>query len=478
MQLDRTDFSEWYNTIVKEAELADLRYSLKGFVVFMPWSVSTMKRMYSIYEEELEKNGHAPAWFPSLIPEDSLKKEAEHVEGFSAEAYWVTHAGKNQLEQRYAMRPTSEMVMYPMYALWIQGVKDLPLKIYQSCQVWRYETKATRPFIRSREFHWIEAHNVFATEADAFAQVKEDMQMAENVIHRKFGIPFLFFKRPQWDKFAGAVDTYAADSLMPDGKALQLPSTHMLGQNFSKAVGLKYMDEKGNAEYGWQTCYGPCISRIYSALISIHGDDKGLVLPFDLAPVQVVIVPIYKNDNNAKVDDYCVKMIETHLVDYKAKYDSSNERPGFKFNYWEMKGVPIRLEIGERDMAEGCVMLFRRDKKEKCKVKLSELNHMIEEVKKDILTTLVSNADAWFNKMLHKAKDIEELNIYLERGGFARVAFCTDRKEGEACADAIKEKTHGNVRGSLFDSEEVPKNEKCVVCGKKATIYQYVARQY
>ncbi len=478
MQIDKSNFSEWYNTIVKDAELADLRSNVKGFVVFMPWSVATMKKMYYFYEEELEKNGHVPAWFPSLLPESSLKKEAEHVEGFAPQVFWVTHAGNNKLEERYAMRPTSETIMYTMYALWIQGINDLPLKIYQSCQVWRYETKATKPFIRSREFHWIEAHDVFATEEQAFGQVKEDMAMCEQVIHKQFGIPFLFFKRPQWDKFPGAVNTYAADTLMPDGKTLQLPSTHMLGQNFSKQMNLKFTDDKGNSDYCWQTCYGPAISRIYAALISTHGDEKGLIFPFDLAPIQIVLVPIYQKDNKEKVDEFCVKLIEDHLVKYKTKFDSKDERPGFKYNYWEMKGIPVRIEIGGRDIDEGSVVLFRRDKKEKFRVKVNDLEKKIQEVRQDILNYLVQKADNWFNALLHEANDMDNLNNSLEKGGFVKVPFCTDQKQGEACAEMIKDKTHGNVRGSLFDSDEVPKNEKCIACEKKATIYQYVARQY
>ena len=186
MQLNKSDFSEWYNTITKEAELCDLRYGVKGFVVFMPWSVMTMKKMYDRYEEALERTSHVPAWFPALIPESYLMKESEHVEGFAPEVFWVEKAGNDQLEERLAMRPTSETAMYSMYALWIHGIKDLPLKIYHPSQVWRHETKATKPFIRSREFYWIEAHNVFATEEDAMNQVREDMEMAEEVIHQKF----------------------------------------------------------------------------------------------------------------------------------------------------------------------------------------------------------------------------------------------------------------------------------------------------
>lgn len=478
MQVKKSNFSEWYNTITKDAGLCDLRYNLKGFIVFMPWAVLSMKKMYRMYEEELESKGHVPALFPALIPESNFKGEQEHVKGFVPEVFWVTEAGGNKLEERYAMRPTSETAMYPMYSLWIQGLKDLPLKLYQSCQVWRYETKATKPFIRSREFHWIEAHNVFATEADAMAQVKEDMEIAEKLIHKAFGVPFLFFKRPQWDKFAGAENTFAADCLMPDGRVLQLPSTHMLGQNFAKAFNIKYLDAKGESQYAWQTCYGPAISRIYAAVIATHGDDKGLVLPFSLAPVQIVIVPIYKGENNKKIDDECVKIIKS-LSDFSVKYDNSEATPGFKYNQWEMKGVPIRIEIGERDLAKDSVMVARRDNGVKTSVPISKLVETINSLSEEIDLALVTKADTWFKGMVKTAKTIEELNIAVEKeGGLVRLPFCSDGHDAEKCADLLKEKCQVNVRGSLFNSKEKPKHEKCISCGKEAKIYLYAARQY
>jgi prolyl-tRNA synthetase len=478
MNIPKSDFSEWYNAITKDAGLCDLRYNLKGFIVFMPWAVFSMKKMYRLYEEELEAKGHQPALFPALIPEANFRGEKEHVEGFIPEVFWVTEAGGNKLEERYAMRPTSETAMYPMYALWIQGIKDLPLKIYQSCQVWRHETKATKPFIRSREFHWIEAHDVFATEEQALAQVKEDMETTEKMLHMKFGIPFLFFKRPQWDKFAGAVDTYAADCLMPDGRVLQLPSTHMLGQNFAKAYGIKYSDEKGESKFAWQTCYGPAISRIYAGVIATHGDNKGLVLPFTLAPVQAVIVPIYKGENKEKVNAYC-KKIEASLTGFAVKFDDSDSTPGFKYNQWEMKGVPIRIEVGERDIEKNAAMLVRRDSGEKLSVPVADIPDKVSELGDALDKNLREKADAWFNKMKKEAETMEELNAELEKnGGLVRIPFCTDAMEGEKCADKVKETCKANVRGSLYGSKDKPKSGKCVACGNKANIYLYAARQY
>jgi len=478
VEIPKSDFSEWYNTIIKEAELCDIRYGVKGFVVFMPWSVMSMNKMYDMNECELQKKGHVPALFPALIPESYLMKESEHVEGFVPEAFWVTAAGDNPLEEKLAMRPTSETAMYSMYSLWIHGLKDLPLKIYQRCQVWRYETKATKPFIRSREFYWIEAHDAFATKEEAEAQVKEDMETTESILHQEFCVPFLFFKRPQWDKFPGAVDTFGADTLMPDRRTLQLPSTHLLGQNFAKPFNVKYMDENEKEQYVWQTCYGPAISRIYAAIISVHGDEKGLVLPFDIAPIQIVIVPIYKKENEKEVLKKCSEIAKKLSENYTVKLDNSEDTPGAKYNKWEMKGVPIRLEIGMRDIEKNAVMVFRRDTRKKESIPLDKIENEIEKIRKDIRKNLVEKADKWFDSQMEKAEDMEELGKKLETHGFVKIPFCTDGIDGKACAEVVKNDTHANMRGSLYGDKDKPKGKKCIACENDAKIYLYAARQY
>ncbi|MFX0210540.1 MAG: aminoacyl--tRNA ligase-related protein, partial [Candidatus Hodarchaeota archaeon] len=303
------NFSEWFTEIVKRAELADMRYNVKGFIVYPPWSTISMKRMFDIYEAEMNKFGHQPVIFPSVIPESNFQVEADHVEGFAPEVFWITSAGSSGLlEERLALRPTSETAMYPLYSLWIRSWRDLPLKLYQSGKVWRYEGKSTRPFLRGREFIWIEGHDVFATLEEAIAQTKEDMQISHNVLEGHFGIPFIGFQRPEWDKFAGAIHTYAADTLMPDGRFLQLPSTHLLGDNFAKAFNIEYMDEAGDMHFGYQTCYGPAISRIFGAMIAIHGDNNGLIFPFEVAPIQIIIIPILAKNEVEKVKEYSEKV--------------------------------------------------------------------------------------------------------------------------------------------------------------------------
>ncbi|VVC00959.1 Proline--tRNA ligase [uncultured archaeon] len=478
MKNRKENFSEWYTEITKEAALCDLRYNVKGFVVFMPWSVISMKRMYSIYESELERTGHRPAWFPALIPESNFHKESQHVEGFTPQVFWVERAGENVLEERLAMRPTSETAMYQMYSLWIQGKADLPLKIYHPSQVGRYETKATRPFIRSREFYWIESHNAFATRKESESQVGQDMEMSQNVIFGQFGVPFMFFERPQWDKFPGALFTYAADCMMPDGRVLQLPSTHLLGQNFAKAFGVKYQNEKGESEYCWQTCYGPCISRIYAAIISAHGDDKGLVLPYELAPVQAIVVPIMKKGSEEAVIKKAKEVAALlSAAGVRAEADFSESTPGFKYNQWEMKGVPFRVEIGAREAASGELTVARRDSGKKSSVKESGLAAFLVGESALMLADMKKKAQAEFDSRLASASTMKELEAGLDRGKLVSVPFCSNGMEGRACADELKAKTSGDVRGTAFGKSEAARGN-CVVCGKKANALVYVARQY
>lgn len=478
MKNRKADFSEWYTEIAKEAKLCDLRYNVKGFVIFMPWSVISMKKMYSAYERELERTGHLPAWFPALIPESNFHKESQHVEGFTPQVFWVEKAGDNVLEERLAMRPTSETAMYQMYSLWIQGKADLPLKIYHPSQVWRYETKATRPFIRSREFYWIESHNAFATRKESESQVRQDMEMAENVIFGEFGVPFIFFERPQWDKFPGALFTYAADCMMPDGRVLQLPSTHLLGQNFAKAFDVKYLNEKGEHEYCWQTCYGPAISRIYAAVISTHGDDKGLVLPYELAPLQAIVVPIMKKGSEeivaAKAADVAAALVKAGI---RSEADFSESTPGFKYNQWEMKGVPFRIEIGAREAESGKLTVARRDNKGKHIVPEAELASWLAAEAAAMLSDMKNKARHEFETRLSKAETPGALSKELEKGKLVAVPFCSMETDGRTCAEELKAKTSGDVRGTRFGMTESARGN-CIICGKKANALVYVARQY
>jgi len=479
MDISKENFSEWYTKVIQEAELADIRYNVKGFLVHMPWAVRTMKKMYSLLEAELERFGHEPVWFPSVIPEPYFKKEEEHAKGFSAEVFWITEGGSEskKLSERLALRPTSETAMYSIFSLWIRGWRDLPLKTYQSCQVWRFEGKATRPFIRGREFYWIEAHDAFATKEEAEKQVFEDMEITEHVIHKEYAIPFFFFKRPEHDKFKGAISTFAADTIMPDGKVIQLPSTHLLGQNFSKAFGIKFIDKDEKEKYVWQTCYGPAIWRIFGALIAIHGDNKGLILPPKIAPFEVMIVPILSKGNEKQVLEKA-STIEKLLnkSGISARIDDREEHtPGWKYNYWELRGVPLRIEIGPRDMEKNQVVLVRRDSGKKIEVEEKNLIKSIEESLDDIQASLIKRAEDFFNKHLSQAKEFKELKKILEeKGGLVKVEWCGEKE----CADYIKAETGGGeIKGTLLGKEEKPR-DKCIWCKKKASQVVYVAKAY
>ncbi|MCX8180747.1 MAG: proline--tRNA ligase [Thermofilaceae archaeon] len=468
------NFSEWFTQVLTKADLVDIRYGVQGFIVHKPWAMKIIKQIYRMFEEELEKTGHEPVLFPLVIPEEYFEKEKEHVEGFKPEVFWITEAGDEKLERRLALRPTSETAFYSLYALWIQSWKELPLKLYQSVAVYRYE-KATRPFIRGREFLWIEAHCAFATRDEALKQIREDMENTRKVVWDRLAIPFLFLKRPPWDKFAGAEDTYAADTILPDDRVLQISSTHDLGQRFAKVFNITYVDKEGKRNYVWQTCYGPGVWRIVAALVSIHGDDKGLVLPFEVAPIQAVIIPIYYGEEAKSVLEKC-EMIEGILKrsGYRVFLDLRERTPGWKFNDWELRGVPIRIEVGKKEIEGGYVVIFRRDTKSRIKVKDDELLTMLEKLKDDILLTLKKRAEEYFNSRIVKVQTREELIRAVKDGKIVFMPFCGS----EECAEDMKVNLEGlRVRGTDIFHEEGDYG-LCTWCGKTARFMVYAARAY
>ena len=472
------DFSAWYTELINKAELADIRYNVKGFVVYREWATITIKKMYAKYEELLEKNGHLPLIMPSLIPESNFLLESQHVEGFAPEVFWVTEAGSSgKLTERLALRPTSETALYKMYPLWIRSYKDLPFKRYLSCQVWRYETKMTRPFFRGREFHWIESHNVFSTMEGAMDQVKEDMEMTYQMLQDEFGIPIIFFERPQWDKFAGAVSTYAADALMGSGKVLQQPSTHLLGQNFSKPFNIKFIDKDGEEKYGYQTCYGPAISRIYGAMIAYLGDDKGLILPFDIAPVQIAIIPILYKGKEEQVLEKSREVFEKLKKKYIVKIDESDESVGSKFYYWELKGVPLRIEIGPKDVENQQLVIVKRHDGKKFTIKEDDLINKVDELAqnytKEIKEKSLVNFEAQIEITYEKDAAIEAIN----NGKIVCCGFCSIDMDAYQCAEVVEKETGGEIRGKRVD-EEKHEFATCLICGKPAGCTVYIAKSY
>jgi len=472
----KDNFSEWYTEIVQKAELADIRYNVKGVIVFQPWSVLSMEKMYDYMEKALQRKGHKPYWFPTLIPERNLKLESSHIKGFTPEVFWVkTHGADEPIEETLALRPTSETAFYQMFSLWIRSYKDLPFKTYQRANVFRYETKATRPFLRSREFYWIEAHCAHATEEDAMKQVHEDMETTKEVLHDIFGLPFIFFERPAWDRFPGAQRTFAADVLNPDGKVVQQPSTHLLKQDFAKAFNVQFKDKDGKDKYVWITCYGPAISRIFASVIIVHGDDKGLKFPWKIAPKQVVIVPIRTDKEVLKEAEKIKQELEEKGI--SVEIDTSEKMPGEKFYFWEMKGIPLRIELGPKEIKEKKLTVFRRDINKKEQINRKDLLKYIEKTSEDIDRNLIEKADSLFNNAIIDVKNKEEIKKAIDSGKIARCNFCSVEMDGAKCAEIVEKEIQAQVRGTKLDEKDKPKGT-CAVCGKKAKAIVYIARQY
>jgi len=478
LTVKKSKFSEWYIELVRKAEIIDQRYAIKGFEVYMPWGIFLVREVSESLEEELEEKGHRPVRFPVLIPEKNLKKEAEHIKEFGTEVFWVTHGGENKLTERLCLRPTSETAIYPLFSIWIRSHKDLPLKMYQTCQVYRYETKMTKPLLRGREFFWIEAHTVQKTNKDAIKQVEEDMSITNVVLADKLALAFYLFERPDWDKFPGAESTYAYETLLPDGKSIQLATTHNLGQKFAKAFDIQFTNQKGKKVYPYQTCFGPGVSRIVGAIVAIHGDDKGLVLPPEIAPIQVVIIPILKKGSEKKVMKKCGEVFGKLEEEFRVKLDDRNYRPGFKFNEWELRGVPIRIEIGPKDVKEEQIVLVKRDTGERVIVK--DDDDLIKRVKDSlnvIFLDLKEKAESNLINGTNEAKSKEEMKKLVKKG-FVKVPFCSI-KTGIKCAEKVEKEIGAEIRGKLFGIKEKPKpKDKCIICGKKAKEIVYIARAY
>jgi len=376
-----------------------------------------------------------------------------------------------------------------MYSMWIRSYRDLPLKLYQSGPVWRHETKATKPFVRGREFWWIEAHDVFTSREGAVDQVTKDLEIARIVLKERLGIPILQFQRPQWDKFAGADETFVSDAIMPNGRFLQLPSSHLLGQRFAKAFNIKFMDEDNQEQIAFQTCYGPGITRIYGGLIATHGDNSGLILPYWVAPVQVVIVPIIRKKSN--VEEIRTKCNEVADIlkksSIRVSIDFSDSRPGDKFYFWEMKGVPFRIEVGQREVVSNEFTVAIRDTKQKMKIKFENLLYFLNSEGESMLLRMKESAWNIVKGLIVKTNSLEELQTIINEGKVAIVPYCSIDFDGEECADKLKTDTGGgDVRGKvieknneIFTQKDFPKeNETCLACGKKATLYVYIGKQY
>jgi prolyl-tRNA synthetase len=460
------EFSDWYQDIVEKAGLADKRYPIKGMNVWTGYGWKAMRLIDNFIRDEFDNTGHDEVCFPLLIPQNEFQKEADHIKGFGAEVYWVTHAGENKLDIPLLLRPTSETAMYPIFSLWVRSHADLPLKTYQIVNVFRYETKQTRAFIRMREIHFFEAHTCHTDFEDAEAQIREDLEIMSRLAKR-LCLPYVLCKRPDWDKFAGAYYTIGIDSLMPTGRTLQMGSIHQYRDNFSKPYNITYEDENGAHVNVHQTTYGMS-ERILGALISIHNDEKGIILPPDVAPIQIVIVPILSKVEPEKVTARCEELSETlKKSGYRVHLDKRDLRPGNKFYDWELRGVPIRIELGARDMQNGIVTVARRDTGERVQLKNEDLLNGISANMADVQGNLFAKANSSLQDSIHP---IEELTNV--QPGINVMGWCGT----EDCGHVIEEKTEMAVLGEPVGAELSEK--KCIVCGIPTMKTIYVARTY
>jgi len=464
----KESFSEWYHELLMTAEIVDNRYPVKGMCVWFPFGFALKKNVYAVIRELLDPD-HQETQFPLLIPENEFMKEAQHIKGFEEEVYWVTSGGTSPLEVKLALRPTSETAIYPMFKLWIRSHADLPLRIYQIVNTFRYETRHTRPLIRLREItSFKEAHTVHATWEEAAEQVEVAISRYSE-FYRRLALPFLVSRRPSWDKFPGADYTTAIDVIMPDGKTLQVGTAHHLGSTFAKTYGITYEAENGEQKLVSQTCYG-ISERCIAALISVHGDEKGLVLPWGVAPTQVIIVPILLGDKE-KVLAVCRNLLgELAAAGVAVQMDTSDERPGAKFYKWEMKGVPIRLEVGPRDIEKGVVTLARRDGAKKA-VPMEGLVEAIIKEAEDLQAVLSERAGLFHEAKVKEVAGINEA-IAQTQVGVALVPWCGEVECGHQLEDQVEANMLGEPQYQNFPEAA------CAVCCKKSAVRTYMARQY
>ena len=468
------NFSEWYTQVILKSELADYA-PVKGCMIFRELSYAIWEKIQEIFDAKIKATGHKNVYFPLFIPEHFLKKEAEHFEGFVPEVAWVTMGGDTPLEEKLALRPTSETIMYATFAKWIRSWRDLPVKINQWCNIIRWDTKGTKLFLRTREFLWQEGHTVHATKEEADKEVMQILNEYKDLMENYLAIPVLKGKKSEREKFPGALYTTCLEAIMPDGKALQMATSHHLGQNFSKVFKIKFLDKEEKEQYAWQTSWG-FSTRLIGALVMVHGDDKGLVLPPKIAPIQVVIVPIpYKDVDTEQILAKAKEIYEKlHKNGIQVVLDDRTEyTPGWKFNDWELKGVPIRIEIGPRDLKQGQVTLARRDTFEKTAVKEENVTDAVTKLLEDIQRNLFKKAKGILEENITTVTAYKDFKkILKEKGGFIRACWCGSSD----CEKNVKEETGATIRIVPLEKEKIFAN--CIYCGEEAKEVVYFARSY
>ncbi|MXY96373.1 MAG: proline--tRNA ligase [Gemmatimonadetes bacterium] len=465
------DFSAWYNEVIAKAELAD-NAPTRGCMVIRPYGFALWENMVAVLDRMFKETGHVNAYFPLLIPDSFFQKEAEHVEGFSPECAVVTHGGGKKLEESLMVRPTSETIIADMYARWIQSYRDLPLLINQWANVFRWELRP-RAFLRTTEFLWQEGHTAHATASEAEEETLRILDIYRTFAEDYMAIPVLFGPKTDAEKFPGALQTYAIEGMMKDGKALQMGTSHDLGQNFSRAFNIDFQTRDGSREYVYQTSWGMS-TRTVGAIIMAHGDDRGLVLPPRLAPHQVVVIPIAKSDEEQSVVQEAVDRLVASLEGVRVKVDDREQFGlGWKFTEWETKGVPLRVELGPRDIASGQAVVVRRDTGEKEFVSLESLgkrvNELLETVQRDMFQRALDFREARSREIRDRESFVTAAN---GDGGFIHAHWCGD----PACEAAIKDETRNTIRCVPMDWEADP--GACAYCGNASERRVVYAQAY
>jgi prolyl-tRNA synthetase len=468
-------FSEWYIQVVLKTGLADYA-PVKGFIVLRPYGYSIWESIRSILDKRFKETGHQNGFLPVLIPESLLAREEKHFEGFNPEVFWVTKAGNNELSEKLALRPTSETLAYPMFSKWITSYRDLPMKINYWNSALRAEIKGTKPFVRTSEFLWQEGHTVHATENEAEQEVMLILEIYRELIEDYLAIPLIRGFKSDKEKFVGAKYTMTLEGLMADGKALQMGTSHHLGQNFSKPFEIKYLGRDSEQHLAWQTSWG--ISwRLIGALIMVHGDDKGLVLPPRIAPIQVVIVPIFRDKDAelviSKTNEIAYDLRKSDIrvhVDQRKEYTA-----GWKFNEWEIKGVPLRINVGPRDIEKDQAELVRRDISEKSFVKRVNLSESVISILTQIQNNLLFQAKKQLEENTTETANYDTLKSILEmKGGFISAGWCGDQE----CESKIKEETGADIRVIPFEGQKISESKVCIYCSKPSKIVAIFARAY
>ncbi len=462
------DFAQWYTDIIKKADLVDYS-SVRGCMIIRPYGYAIWELIQKNLDKRFKDTGHENVYMPMFIPESLLQKEKDHVEGFAPEVAWVTHGGKEELTEKLCVRPTSETLFCEHYANIIHSYRDLPKLYNQWCSVVRWE-KTTRPFLRTLEFLWQEGHTAHAAAEDAQEETLRMLDVYAEFCENVLAIPVIKGRKTEKEKFAGAKSTYTIESLMHDGKALQTGTTHNFGDGFAKAFDIQYTDKNNQLRYVHQTSWG-MTTRLIGAVIMVHGDDSGLVLPPEAAPVQRVVIPVQQHKDGVLDKAFEVKTRLAKIM--RVDIDSSDKMPGWKFSEYEMRGVPLRLEIGPKDIEKNQCVIVRRDTREKLFVSMNELETSIPEILADMQKELLEKARLMRDKKTYVVKTMDEFADICEKTpGFIKAMWCGN----EACEDMVKEKTSASARCIPFVQDKV--SDFCVCCGKPAKHMIYWGKAY